>query len=85
MSHGLAYSRCSVLRDASWHEDLDSNDQAACEVTISLSLGAFKQGGWREGCGGASLRWVRAAINSLRSPEPQDSISVPFCTRRPSA
>lgn len=79
---GGEVSQCSVLGDASWHEELVSKDQAACEVTISLSLGAFKQGGWREGCRGASLRWIRAAINSLRSPEPRGSMSVPFCTQK---
>ena len=47
-----AYSRCSVLGDASWHEELASNDQAACEVPIILPLGAFKRGDWKEECGG---------------------------------
>ena len=46
---GGEVSQCSVLGDASWHEELVSKDQAACEVTISLPLGPFKQGGWREG------------------------------------
>ena len=53
---GGEVSQCSVLGDASWHEELVGKDQAACEVTISLPLGPFKQGGWREGCGGASIR-----------------------------
>ena len=46
-----AYSRCSVLGDASWHEELASNNQAACEVPIILPLGAFKWGDWKEGVG----------------------------------